>query len=379
MKILIAASEYHRGAGFPRASAQLATSLKSRGHEVTVCARKWEQMEDDEGIEFRRYKTWDLSMITHLATEPWALSRMFRKELKNYDVGICVGMPCLAPVVLMGPGTHRAWYETTTSRSGGGGGLRRIIERFRPFHWTVMLWERAMLMGRHPLLVVVPNETGVKEYRRFFDFPEDRLVIIPNTVEIEDFRFSPELRDKTRAELGLEPSELMMLHIGNRGRQKGLDVLSAALRRLDTEVPWHFFFAGSGSTSKKLRRDVEGLSNVTLLGRVPDTRALYCAADLLVFPSRFDPWGLVVTEALATGVPVIASGHIGSAVAVKEGLNGWRIDNPTDVGELVAKITRALPQARSFDRGEIAGSVAWLGHFAQVKPLEDALRRAMGH
>jgi UDP-glucose:(heptosyl)LPS alpha-1,3-glucosyltransferase len=355
---------------------QLATALRSRGQEVTVCARKWQSTAADEGIAFKQYKTWDLSTLTHLATEPWALGRMFRKELKHYDVGVCVGMPCLAPIVLVGPGTHRGWYETSKSKSGGGTGLRRIIERFRPFHWVVMLWERAMLMGRYPRLVVVPSETGVKEYRSYFDFPEDRIVVLPNAVEIEDFRFSTGLRDSTRAGLGLQPSDIMMLHIGNRGRQKGLDVLAAALRRLDPGT-WQFFFAGSGSESRKLRRDVEGLANVTLLGRVPDTHAMYCAADLLVFPSRFDPWGLVVTEALATGLPVLASGHIGSAVAVKEGRNGWLIDDPTDVDELVDKIAKAIPLARSFDRGEIAKSVAWLVHFAQVEALEEVLKRGI--
>ncbi|HVF12108.1 MAG TPA: glycosyltransferase, partial [Actinomycetota bacterium] len=160
MKVLIAASEYHRGGGFPRHAAQLATALKSRGHEVTVCTRRFERTDADDGITFKQYKTWDLSTLTQMATEPWALTRMFRRELHGYDVGICVGMPCLAPVVLVGPGTHRAWYETSKSRFGGGGALRRIIERFRPFHWTVMLWERAMLLGRHPRLVIVSGEAG---------------------------------------------------------------------------------------------------------------------------------------------------------------------------------------------------------------------------
>lgn len=376
MKVLIAASEYHRGGGFPRHAAQLATALMARGHSVTVCARKAQPIEADEGIRFTEYKTWDLSVLTHLATEPWALTRMFRRELPSYDVGICVGMPVRSPVVLVGPGTHRAWFETSISKAGGGDGLRRIVERFRPFHWIVMLWERAMLMGRHPRLVIVPSEAGAGEYRRFFDFPDDRIVVIPNAVEIEDFRFSEQLRTATRMELGLSPSDLMMLHIGNRGRQKGLDVLSDALQRLQLDVPWRFVFAGSGSESPKLRRAMQDNPKVTLLGRVPDTLALYCAADLLVFPSRFDPWGLVVTEALAAGLPALASRQIGAATAIKEGRNGWTIDDPNDVDHLVAKIKETLPLARSLDRDETARSVEWLGHLVLGERLEDALRRA---
>lgn len=377
MRIAVATSEYHRGGGFERYATQLATALHSRGHEVTVYARRADPSKEDEGISIVRYRTLDWSMLTTMASQPYVLTRLLRKAAEQFDAVICVGMACLAPVVLMGPGTHRAYYLATIS-SRGGGLIRRIVERVRPFHWTIMLWERAMLQGGYPRLVVVPGERGVRDYVENFAFPHDRISVVPLGVERSEFRFSADLRERVRAELGLAAETKLIVNVANRSRQKGLDVMVDALERLETDEPWHCAFAGSGSAMPSLRRRAARLlrrGRVSLLGRVPSTCALYCAADVLLFPSRFDPWGFVVTEALACGLPVIVSAGIGSATAVVEGRNGWLISDPADSSEIAEKLARFLPVARSLDREEVAGSVAWLDHRVLAQRLEQELVR----
>lgn len=376
MRIALAASEYHRGGGFPRHAAQLATALRFRGHSVTVYTRRAEPTALDEGITFRPYRTYGPGRILPMVSEPYVLSKLLRRAAFEFDVAICVGMACLAPVVLVGPGTHRAWYEATTSAAWGGTPFRRAVERFRPFHWAVLLWEARMLKRRHPRLIVVPTETGVADYVGRFDFPRERIVVIPHGVERAEFSFSQSLRDQYRRELGISEDTLVMTNVANRGRQKGHDVLVEALGSLRLDHAWQFLFAGSGSTLPDLKRRAEALVNqgrVRMLGRVPSTRALYCAADMLVFPSRFDPWGYVVTEALACGLPVLASRGIGSATAVMEGENGELIEDPADARELTAKISGLLGRARSFSRESVSASVERFDHFALAADLEQAL------
>lgn len=376
MKIALATSEYHRGAGFPRYSTQLATGLARRGHAVTVITRRAEITATDEGIAFTSYRTLDWSMLTQMVSEPYVLTRLLRKAAREFDVVISVGMPCLAPVVLFGTGTHRAWFLATTS-SLGGGRYRRTVERLRPFHRVVMFWENRMLRGRHPRLVVVPGERGAREYTELFGWPRERIAEVPLGVELSEFRFSEELRAKTRAQLGVRPEATLMINVANRGRQKGLDVLVEVLKQLECGQPWRFAFAGDGSLSPALREATAGLrreGRVSLLGRVPSVRPLYCAADLLVFPSRFDPWGLAVTEALACGLPVLCSVETGSSVAVVEGRNGRLID-PADPDGIRRILSEILPQLGSFDRERVAESVAWLDHEKIAERLEDRLMR----
>jgi glycosyltransferase involved in cell wall biosynthesis len=231
-----------------------------------------------------------------------------------------------------------------------------------------------MLRGRYPSRVIVGHEHYGREYAELYGFPADRVVVIPHGVALEEFSFSPELRDETRQALGVGPDEPVLLTVAGRARQKGLDVVAESLRLMPADRPWRFVCAGDGSRSPALESrtaELRRAGRVSLLGRVPDVRALYCAADLLVFPSRYDPWGMVVTEALACGLPVACSGHIGAASAVRPGVNGALLKNPDDPVELRDAVLALL--GRSFDRAAVAASVADLSWDACAERMEPYL------
>jgi glycosyltransferase involved in cell wall biosynthesis len=66
------------------------------------------------------------------------------------------------------------------------------------------------------------------------------------------------------------------------------------------------------------------------VGFIRDMRAAYAGADVLLFPTRFDTWGLPVVEALSCGTPVVVSAHAGAATVVHPGRNGAVLTDPTD-------------------------------------------------
>jgi glycosyltransferase involved in cell wall biosynthesis len=374
MKILVALSEFHQGAGYPRYGAQMSLALARRGHEVTVLTRRAEIRDEDRILRFRSYRVPGRGVLVPMALEPWILTRTLRRIAGEFDVVISVGIPTLHPVVLVGLGTHRGYYRTSMS-SLKRTSPRRWIEAVRPFHRVVMAWERAMLRRRVPQLVIVGGRRYAQEYPSIFGYPEDRVAIVEMGVEPEAFAFDAALRERTRAELGIAPETTVMLNIAGRSRQKGLDVLVEALRTLP-DGDWTFLFAGDGSRAPVIEARTGGMrqrGRVRLLGRVADVRALYCAADLVVFPSRYDPWGLVTTEGLACGVPVVCSGTIGSAVAIEEGRNGTIVADPSDAAQIRDGIQRLLARARSFDRERVAASVAWLSWEAGAERLERLL------
>lgn len=367
MRIAVVTGEYHRRGGFPRHAADLALGFHRIGHEVHVHAMRGavELAAEDTELTFHPYPWVRRPLLAHMATHPWTVTRRAGLIAGDVDVVISIGIPCLAPVVLVGPGTHRAWYERTT-KSLPALSARRWVETVRPFHRIVLGWERAMLSGRHPRLVVVPSEARANDYVRAFGFPSDRIALVPNPLNVEEFRFDPELRTRTRQELGIDPSTLVLLNVARRGRQKGLDVLARALQGLPG-TDFCALFAGEGSTAPGLRAITARLrekGKVRLLGRVPEVRSLYCAADLLVFPSRWDPWGLVVTEALASGLPVLCSRDIGAAAAVRPGLNGALLDDPENPDEIAAGIVALLERRLDRDREAVSGTVAHLGREA---------------
>lgn len=377
MRVVMATSEYHRRGGFPRAAADYAVGLVRLGHEVVVHAREGriDAGPDDAGIEFRPYRTVSGPTLLHMATEPVVVGRLLREA--DADLVLSVGIPTRSAAVLLGPGTHRAWYRRTR-RSLSIWSPRRWGEPLRPFHRVVLAWERAMLGSRHPRLVVVPDPGHAAEYAELYGFPPERVVQVPYPVNLDEFRYDPGARARLREELGVPEGVPLLLNIARRGRQKGLDVLARALTELARDVDFRAVFAGDGATSRMLAAATEDLrrsGRVRLLGRVPEVAPLYSAADALVFPSRYDPWGLVVTEALASGTPVVCSRDIGAATAVREGENGLLLDDAEDPAEIRARIGELLAAPGGSDREAVSGSVGWLGREPVARRLVEATTR----
>lgn len=376
MRVLVVASEYHRRGGFPRYAAQIASGLRGRGHEVTVLTRREEVTPADSGLRIEHYRCPGRGKLLTMIVEPWVVTRAVRRRATDFDAVLVVGMAVLAPVVLFGTGTHRGFVDATLS-SLSPRSWRWWFERARPFHRIVLAWERWMLRRTHPRLIVVGAEAFRREYLDLYGFPEDRVVAVPLAVERDEFTFDPGLRDRTRAELGLGPSTKVLLNVAGRGRQKGLDVLLEALDRLPPDLDVCTLLAGGGSAGRRLASAAGPLvheGRVRLLGPVDDVRALYCAADLLVFPSRYDPWGLVVTEALSCGLPVAASSRAGASTAVRPSENGVVIDEPTDPDDVVTGILSLCD--RDFDREAVAATVDDLSVERMAARLEVVLREA---
>lgn len=381
MKLAIAIWEYSRTGGLPRHASQLATGLNGRGHDVTVFAHEHQVTPADEGITFERYGSARGPLLWKMWMNPALLTRFLRERVPDFDAVIVIGMPCLAPVVMVTPGIHAAWHRGLMRGWIPSGTVRRIFETVRPFHWPVLFWERRMIRGKHPRRLIVPSEQTREQYLRIFDVPPELMEVIPNGVELEDLGFSQKLRDETRAELGIPDGTLLILNVAGRIFQKGLDLMIDGLNRLD-DGEWHAVIAGF--TSKRLERMCSSLlrrGRITLTGKVPAerTRALYCAADVMVFPSRLEPWGLVVTEAIACGLPVLCSINAGAKDAIVEGVNGLLIRDLTDGREIARLLHDELGRiVRDGSREAIAATVQWLDHHLMAERLEKVLRSEAG-
>lgn len=141
--------------------------------------------------------------------------------------------------------------------------------------------------------------------RRFAEvagLPRERVVTVRNGVDLE--RFHPGDRRAARRELGLPPEGRVVLGIGRLVEGKGFAAAARAVARLDAT---QLVLVGDGPEGSAIAQ--LGGDRVTLLGTAdPDRVALCCrAADALVLPSHREGWPNVVTEALASGLPVVAT------------------------------------------------------------------------
>lgn len=137
-----------------------------------------------------------------------------------------------------------------------------------------------------------------------------------------------------RAQYGIQ-EEHMLISVGQMIPRKGFDILLRASQALD--ITWGIYLVG-GRPSDELRYLVEKLSleNVHFIDFMPKEKLwkYYQAAEIFVLPTRDDPWGLVVNEAMANALPVITTTRcIAGLEMVKDGVNGFLYD-PEDVDQL---------------------------------------------
>jgi phosphatidyl-myo-inositol dimannoside synthase len=144
---------------------------------------------------------------------------------------------------------------------------------------------------------------------------------------------------------------LTLARLEARERYKGIDEILDILPSLITEFPdLVYVIAGDGSDRARLESKVQTLGigkRVVFTGYVPenDKRDLYRAAHVFAMPSHGEGFGIVFLEAMACGIPVVASTMDGSREAVRDGALGLAI-NPTDPAALRSAIRAALTRPR---------------------------------
>lgn len=182
------------------------------------------------------------------------------------------------------------------------------------------------------------------EYSRSFGTAADRVVIAPYSVDGERFVAARDVSvGEARQRFGLPTDAVLALSSGKLIERKQPIELVRAFADIASAAPaLHIVFLGDGPLRAALEAEIAShklQSRVHILGFVNQTEVplAYRACDFLVFPSVFDTWGVVVNEAMHTGLPVIATSHVGaSADLVRDGETGSVIS---------ANDRRALAQA----------------------------------
>jgi glycosyltransferase involved in cell wall biosynthesis len=149
----------------------------------------------------------------------------------------------------------------------------------------------------------------------------------------------------------VQSDETRFLFVGSFIHRKGVDVLARAFSGLVELLPAaRLLIAGDGDTSKLLDGGLSAAaaSRVLRYGFVhwKGLPQLYRQADFLVMPSRYDGWGLVIPEAMASGLPVIGSTDAGATLdLVREGVTGWRVgsDDPSALGDAMRRAASIPP------------------------------------
>jgi len=201
------------------------------------------------------------------------------------------------------------------------------------------------------------------DYLRAFGVPRERTGLFPYAVDVESFAERSRLSDAERAafreRLGVPAEARVVLGLAKfNQREAPWDLLRAFARVQDQNV-W-LVLAGDGPARPALEGFASGLSRVRFPGYAPypELPALYAAADLFVHPAREERWGVSVQEALACGLPVVASSRVGAGYDLIEGGGNGFVYPAGDSEMLAHRIGEALALDRQRARQRSAAILA---------------------
>ncbi|HKA14690.1 MAG TPA: glycosyltransferase family 4 protein [Myxococcota bacterium] len=201
--------------------------------------------------------------------------------------------------------------------------------------------------------------------------PEDVERLYPG-VDLDRFAPDPAARAHARRALGVGDGVPLLAFLGSDYRRKGIDTLLAAVARLPGA---HAFVIGAERAGPRTRFEADARAagiagRVHWLGVRPDPQRWLAAADLMLFPTRFDAFGSAVLEALACGVPAVVSRRAGAAELVSEGKTGSALDALDDGAAWAAAARPFLDRARRDELRALARESAehhpWSRHAERV-------------
>ena len=315
--------------GAERFAANLCNSLASLGHEVCVLSAKFGDGMNPairhvpisvnrltSGSRTRSFHENAQKALVELKAERvFALSRSFPADAFRVSDPI-----------------HRFWMRIRYPNA-----VVRALQKINPRHRTILKLEDAIFNPSNTGVIVTNSELSKTIIRENHAFPAERIHVVYNGVDLKTF--SP----SAGTESAVGSNGVRLLFVGQDFKRKGLGPLVRAMAVLKAEgVKCRLRVVGRDKTEPyvRLARELGAEDLITFEGPSGKIQEAYRAADLLVFPSLYDPFANVCLEALACGLPVLTTTTNGSSEVVTDGEDGYVVDGAEQglAENLVAKI-----------------------------------------
>jgi UDP-glucose:(heptosyl)LPS alpha-1,3-glucosyltransferase len=336
--------KYFPHGGLQRDMLRIALACRQRGYPIAVYTTAWEGAAPD-GLEvhthrsagwtnhgrMRRYHAW---LAGQLARRHVACVMGFNK-MPDLDIYYAAD-GCLAA-------------KLRQRRSP----LDRLMPRYRQY----LAFEEAVFGSGSKTHILMLSKIQKSLYVQHYGTPENRMHFLPPNVA-RDRLAGPDasdVRQAFRRDAGLGDTDRLLLQLGSGFRTKGLDRSIRALACLPdgllSRTQLHVVGDDAKSRYVRLAKRLGVADRVAFLGARDDVPTILLGADLLIHPAYHENTGTVLLEALASGLPVVASAVCGYAHYIEQAQAGWVIPEPFEQDLFNRTVRDALEDDKLRDRG----------------------------
>ena len=325
MKLLVIARPFVFHGGVERATVGLIGALVDHGYDVHLLSPPGQA--PMRGVTLHTLSLPPLPSAARVLA--LALSARRAVAQASWDIVQSHERTLRQDVYRAGEGCHRAYLASEAH------------PRARGLYHRIVLGLERRVFARTPRIVAIA-EAGRREIQTLYGVAPERIAVVYNGVDLR--RFHPDNRVRYRAPVraaaGIPADAYTLLFVGSGFARKGLATAIEAFAAFGDRAS-RLLVLGKGDVCEyqALAARLGVAERVVWLGARADPERWYAGADMVVLPSRYEPFGNVHLEALASGVPVIASARAGGAEVITEGVTG-AVVKPTDAGAIAAALER---------------------------------------
>ena len=333
----------------------LSRQLLNHGHEVHIFAHRFGQNQD------KRLIFHHVSAITFWSPlKYWTFAvnapKIIKKTGIKFDIIHGFTQTLFQDIYRVGGGCHWDYMMHTYSLMHTAFG--RIVMCLNPRHSSLLILEKIILKQKRYRQITCISEQCRREILHHYKLPANDIEIIYNGVDTDVFtpRMRLQYRDAVREKYHVTSDEVLLLFVGSGFKRKGLHHTIEALSLIDRSKKIKLLVAGRGRMRKYLKLAQEkGITDrVIFAGVCKHIQEIYAAGDIFVFPSEYDAFGTACLEAMASGLPVIASRTSGVSEIISHRTDGFIINHPIAAKEIADYIKVLLEKETRENMGAAA-------------------------
>ncbi|NHC45906.1 glycosyltransferase family 4 protein [Motilibacter aurantiacus] len=277
---------------------------------------------------------------------PLEFRRAARAALSTLDAGSVVTCGAETPPgdVLWVHSVLRAWLGVARAVKVKGVPVPAQVRYLMPHHRVMLAMESQYFRQARPRRILCTSQREIDDIERLFGVDVSMATVVPNPFDPDLFNVGRRRADRAaaRAAMGVPDGGIALVFVANELHRKGFaQTLEAMARARDERLSLHLVGRAAPDAYQPLIRRLGLERRVRYHGSTTDVGWYFAGADLMVLPTQYEPFGLVIVEALASGVPVITTRLAGAADAVQHGRTGLLQSDPYDVDELCALLAEA--------------------------------------
>jgi UDP-glucose:(heptosyl)LPS alpha-1,3-glucosyltransferase len=340
------------GGGTERDLIVTAGHLRRAGHEVVVYAD--EVRGSGGGLAVNRVGSAALPRALAVIRFAYAGPRAARAG--GAELVFSFARTIGADILRSGGGAHATYLRAARRWRGAAGAFAMSCA---PYHRAQMFVERRGFRAAELRKAIAVSDLVRDDLIRSFELPGERAVTLYNGVDLDQFRPRSDDSDRreVRARHRIPENARVVAFVGNGFGRKGLGCLIDAWPRVGRDACLMVVGSDRAAAAFRDRAARAGVAGrVVFVGSVPSVAPYFHASDAFALPSLFEPFGNVVMEAMACGIPALSSAMCGVAELMPPELREYVVADPGDPSELARRVEAML--AAGPEAGQLARATA---------------------